>query len=238
MLEVVKQPWLPHLCQKAEMDWGISCRCFVPSLKLHQEQMFRALPHLLACCYLPFSAWFVTICRVTLSLAYSPGWSGDGFVYDVWASEAELTATSMARSYWRSTMGSQELPVSQVCRVFYCSTAKLVLSWVQSVAFWYVLLQQQPLRNLQLFLMVMVQPHCGTDSQPWGWGCLGQSTGLWSLLCCIWWQTIHHNSTLGCWGSSGVWGFGVVIICTRALISSLGWALTPCQRQRSVTMSP
>ena len=41
--------------------------------------------------------------------------------------------------------GSPELPVSQMCMVFYCSAARssgkveLTLSWVQSAAFWYFL---------------------------------------------------------------------------------------------------
>lgn len=130
MLRVVKQPWLPHLCQEqlllcqeAEVGWSISCRHFLPCLGLHQKQLSSAHSCLLACHHLLFSAWSFSTRMVTLSLAYSPGWSGDGFVY-VWIPEAELTATSVARSCWGSMMGSQELPVSQMCMVFYCSAAQ------------------------------------------------------------------------------------------------------------------
>lgn len=104
-------------------------------------RLLQASSSSLACWF----CWSFSMRRVTLSLAYRPGCSGDTFVY-VWVPEAELTATSAARSCCGSMMRSQELPVSQTCMVFYCSAARssgkeaeLTLSWVQSAALWYFL---------------------------------------------------------------------------------------------------
>lgn len=120
----------------------------VPWLRLHQGQLTRAFPHLLACHCLR---------RGTLGPAHSPGkvWKWLCVMPKSWADDTSGSRSCGAGDVNDGESRASRLPLSVI---FYCSAAhapgkgaELTLIWVQTAAFW--LMQQQFLRELPLLLV-------------------------------------------------------------------------------------